>query len=999
MILGIGCSSRPARSASLAVLLAALVLTPATATARSGPSSDPELSPRLAELAQPEVRSLPPHEQARRLDVAAEGPGSLLRLNGRVVVDVRFPGGATAALDELRKAGGTIIASSRRYQTVTVAIAPGRLRKLADVRGVENVSEKRTPLQFANGPSAAAIGAECEGGSVVSEGVGQLNAATARSKYGVDGSGLTVGVLSDSYDRATEAADESGPVATHAADDVASGDLSGPANSCPGEKTAVDVIEDFPVGGLSDEGRGMLQIVHDIAPGASLAFATAFLSELSFAQNIERLAKPVSEDGAGAEVIVDDVVWFEEPFFQDGPIAVAVDKVAAAGAAYFSAAGNNNLFEGANEIASWEAPEFRDAGTCPVPLLPFIPAGTAHCMDFDPSPEFADTTFAITVSPGATLTLDLQWAEPWFGVETDLDAYLFDLGGNLLAAEENDNVGGSQRPVELPEWENTAASAKTVRLVINRCAGECNPDAGTGTPALKLALLQNGGGVTNTEYPSSSGGDVVGPTIFGHAAAEGAIAVAAVPYLSDNQVEKFSSRGPVTHRFEPVLDKEPADPLPTPETIAKPDLAATDCGATTFFSFLAGDGEWRFCGTSAAAPHAAAVAALQLEAEPAAGPEAIRNAQTATARPVGAFDPKAVGAGLLDADGAIAALLPPATIAIDEHPASRTADSTPTFGWESDPPGTEFNCSIDEVAPQPCTDPYTVPAPLPDGPHVFEVEGVDVAGAASFAFTVDTTAPAIAIGQQPAPISTTTKPTFGFTVGEPASVSCAIDAAVAQPCRSPHAPAQSLADGSHQFKLTATDQVGNTAVATVDFSVDTTPPTVVLMARPAERSTDRTPTFAFSASEPVSFTCGIDGTFSQACESPFVAPLQLADGSHAFEVLAVDAAGNSARAGAQFAIDTRPPQTAFRARPRALLRTRKGAVQVTLRLSADEPRPRFECMVDRGAWRPCGARLTRRYGPGRHVVRARARDELGNLDPSPAVARFRVERIGAPGVR
>jgi subtilase family protein len=982
MTFGPGSRLRPRRRLALAVVLGACALAPASAAAMSGPAGAPELLPRLAELARPEVRSLSPVEQARRLGVAVRGPGSLLRLEGRVLVDVRFSAGALAALDELDEAGAKIVSPSRRYQTVTVAIAPARLLELADVPRVEGVSERRTPLLFG-------VGAECEGGWTVSEGVSQLGAATARSKHGVDGSGVTVGVLSDSYDEASLAADESGPVVTHAAEDVGSSDLPGAANPCAGEKAPVAVLEDFGFE-ASDEGRGMLQIVHDVAPGASLAFATAFLSEISFAQNIERLAKPVPEGGAGAQVIVDDVVWFEEPFFQDGPIAVAVDKVAGEGAAYFSAAGNNNLFEGANEIASWEAPEFRDAGTCPAPLLPLIPAGTAQCMDFDPGGA-TDTTFAITVSPGETLNLDLQWAEPWFGVETDLDAYLFDLAGNLLAAEANDNVGATQRPVELPEWTNAGGTAKTVRLVINRCAGECNPLAGTGTPTVKFALLQNGGGVTNTEYPASSEGDVVGPTIFGHAAADGAVAVAAVPYNDDSQVEKYSSRGPVVHRFEPVLGTTPAAPLGSPETIAKPDLAATDCGATTFFSFLAGDGEWRFCGTSAAAPHAAAVAALQLEAEPAATPGAIRAAQTSTAGPVGSFEPKAVGAGLLDADAAIAALLAPAEIDITAHPTSRTADPTPAFGWEASS-ATEFTCSIDEVAPEPCASPFPVSAALPDGPHLFEVEGVDVPGAASFAFTVDTAPPAVGFGQKPAQVSTVAKPTFSFAPGEPASLTCSLDGAAPKPCKSPQTPTQALADGPHSFAVTATDQVGNTGTALVNFAIDTTSPGLVLTERPPEKSTDRTPAFAFAASEPVAFICGIDRV-SRPCASPFTSPDALEDGPHAFEVLAVDAAGNTARAAAQFAIDTRPPQTSFGLRPPALLRTRKAAARVTFRFSADEPRARFECIVDRGAWKPCGVRLSRRFHPGTHVVRVRARDELGNLDPTPARFRFRVVRI------
>ena len=82
-------------------------------------------------------------------------------------------------------------------------------------------------------------------------------------------------------------------------------------------------------------------------------------------------------------MIVDDVTYFEEPFFQDGPVAVAVNEVTAAGVTYFSAAGNDNLFDAAteeNDIASWEAPAFRDTAAAPAGLP--VPTPT-HCMDFD----------------------------------------------------------------------------------------------------------------------------------------------------------------------------------------------------------------------------------------------------------------------------------------------------------------------------------------------------------------------------------------------------------------------------------------------------------------------------------------------------------------------------------------------------------------------------------------------------------------------------------------
>ena len=633
---------RLARPASLAVPLALCALTPATALAMSAPPADPSLSPRLAELSAPAVRAAPPAEQAARLGLAASGPGSLLRDGNRVLAEVRFESGAAAALGALRAAGAEIVHVSGAYQTVTVAAPPADLPAIGDVAGVGAVTEVLTPI---------VRGSDC-GGAVRSEGDTQLNAANARASFGVDGSGVTVGILSDSFDRDLSAA-------THAAGDVASGDLPGPGSPC-GSTAPVDVLDDSEAAG-ADEGRGMAQIVHDLAPGAALDFATAFTGELAFAANIRALA------AAGAKVIADDVAYFEEPFFQDGPVAVAVDEAAAAGVSYFTAAGNDNLIDSAGrDIASWEAPAFRDSGSCPAGLLALPQFGAGHCMDFNPGPG-KDDTFGITVSKGATLTLDLQWAEPWNGVDTDLDAFLLDSKGKPLKVEvgsqefvvgaTGDNLS-TERPVEILQWENDTGSSAEVQLAIDDCFGACNPGAGAAAaPRLKLAMLENGYGVTETEYPESSGGDTVGPTVFGHAGASGAIAVGAVGYDAGVEPERYSSRGPVHHYFGPVSGATAAPAID--QTIPKPDLAATDCGATTFFARLEA-GVWRFCGTSAAAPHAAAVAALARQADPGASADAVRAALTGTAHRGAGSDPDAVGSGLLDAYGAVAALpLPP----------------------------------------------------------------------------------------------------------------------------------------------------------------------------------------------------------------------------------------------------------------------------------------------------------------------------------------------------
>ena len=813
--------SHLARRCPAAVLVAACLLAPTGAGA--APLGDGHLSPRLAALASPSLRSQSPAEQAERLSLAAAGPGSLMRSGGRVLVDVRFESGAAAGVAALRHAGARIVHVSRRYQTVTVAVSPAALPAIGAVARVRGVIEDLAPV----------VRATCPAGSVVSEGDVQLDAANARAAFGIDGSGVKVGILSDSFDQDPEAV-------THAGADVASADLPGAGNLC-GQTTPVGILENFvpeEAGEIpGDEGRGMAQIVHDLAPGAAIDFATAFNGELDFADNIRALRD------AGAKVIVDDVGYFDEPFFQDGPVAVAVNEVAAAGVDYFSAAGNDNLFDaatGKKGIASWEAPSYRDTG-CPAG----VPVYATHCMNFKPSGG-PDSGFGITVEAGDALTVDLQWAQPWNGVTTDFDAYLLS-GGTVVASSEYPSTDPSiQEPFELLSWENPDPNnEKTVELVIARCNGACgvaralaNPTelAGTGggdekAPRLKLALLQNGGGVSATEYPESAGGDVVGPTVYGHSGAAGAIGVGAVPYGDSAQAERYSSRGPVSHYFGPVLGATPAKAI-VPTVLAKPDLAATDCGVTTFFARQDKLGAWRFCGTSAAAPHAAAVAALVRQANPGVTTAQVRAELSATARPVGALGTNDVGAGLVDAYAAVRALALPPTIAITKAPVAL--------------------------------------------------------------------------------------------------------------------------------------------------------------------SRNRRPTIEFSANRPVAFSCAVDGGAPQPCASPFASPAALADGRHGFAVSGVDLAGRSGSSGVvSFTIDTKAPRTSIAKHPRKLIRTHRRRVREVFRFRASEPGVKFVCKVDRGLLRFCGSRIVHRFDAGKHTVLVKAQDEAGNVDRSPAVFRFRVERVGS----
>jgi len=658
--------------------VATLLGVPTSAAAMSGPPSG--LSPRLAELAKPAVRSAPKAVQATKLGVASEGPGSLLREGRRVLVYVRFNRGAIAGLGALRAAGAKIVDVSGRYQTATVAVKPAELRSLAGVSGVAGVTEVRAPVTAAS---------TCPSGTVVSEGVKQLNAGDgegeARKKFSVDGTGVTVGILSDSFNQATEAADGSGPIETTATDDVKSGDLPGVGNTCLGQTTPVTVLEPDETEGEepTDEGRAMTQIVHDLAPGAKLDFASAFNGETSFAKNIGKLAT------VGAKVIADDVFYLEEPFFQDGPVAVAVNEAVKAGSTFLSAAGNDNIIDAeGHDIASWETPEYRDAESCPAEVKALPGFNGAHCLDFNPGVQ-TDKTFGLKVEPHTVLTVDLQWDEPWHGVSTDLDAFLLNANGNLIASSGEDNIGVSQQPTELLQWENESGSQRTVQLVINRFLGSKDP-------RLKFGLLENGSGVAATEYPRSTGEDVVGPTIFGHSGAASAISVGAIPFDDSSEPEEYSSRGPVRHDFEPVKGSTPAAELAGPEELSKPDVAATDCGLTTFFAFSVAAG-WRFCGTSAAAPHAAGVAALMLDEKPAT-PAEIRAALQSSASEVGAFGPCAVGAGLVEAVGAIEDLLKPPSFTPDECLPPESEGSVE----EAQAPG-NWGLEVPPISPPPVT--------------------------------------------------------------------------------------------------------------------------------------------------------------------------------------------------------------------------------------------------------------------------------------------------------
>lgn len=464
---------------------------------------------------------------------------------------------------------------------------------------------------------------ETRSGLARSQGDRALNADLARGlSTGFDGSGITVGTLSDSF------ATDPSP-ATTASQDITSNDL-------PDD---IEILREFGQAS-TDEGRAMMQIIHDLAPGVSQKFYTAFNGQADFANGILALSE------AGCDIIVDDVFFFAEPMFQNGVIAQAANEVSNDGRAYFSAAGNSAR-------NSYEAP-FRIA-----PGPTGLSGGPLH--DFDPGPG-TDTFMEFTIPVGTSISFVLQWDQPFFSVsgapgsQSDLDLFLTGSGDGqfqVLNGSFASNQGGdaleiftftNQGDIDI---DGTPGPDTTFNLAIEGLAGTA--------PSLQKILFLNQGSFSQNEFDTQSG------TLVGHANAQQAIAVAAAAFFSTPtfgvnppQLESFSSPGGT-----PLLFADDGTRLTLALDTQQPRITAADGGNTTFFGQQIGDGDSfpNFFGTSAAAPHAAAVAALLLQKS--GGPDSLTPVQTdfilrETALDIGSTgNDLQSGAGLIDALAAL----------------------------------------------------------------------------------------------------------------------------------------------------------------------------------------------------------------------------------------------------------------------------------------------------------------------------------------------------------
>lgn len=494
--------------------------------------------------------------------------------DGRVPVDILLTSaaGLKPAIVMLESLGGVVKAKSLAYHRISARVHLQDLETLAAMPEIRKVRQAMPSLKQAIN---------------VSEGDKTHDALGARAFYGVNGTGVKVGVLSDGVDSLASL--------------EASGDLPPSVQVLPGQA------------GSGDEGSAMLEIVHDLAPGATLAFATADPDEATFAANILAL------QAAGCTIIVDDVIYLDESPFEDGPVAQAVNTVTGLGVLYFSSAGNQgNKDDGTS--GTWEG-DFLANGTPAV----LAGAGPAH--------NFGDGGQSVLVTFGAGNPPVLIWAEHYDlttgNASTDFD--LYDLDGGLTtifdaSTDTQDGVGGDDFPIEFIGGGTFSGE----RLVVTQFA------AGTtsSVPMFNLIVFD---GVLD-DAVSTSG------ATRGHNATAAAFSVAATPagasfdgisangpfpgvFTGANVSEDFTSDGPRRIILDTVgTEITPGNRTSTGGVVRqKPDLTAAD-GVST-----AAPGFDPFYGTSAAAPHAAAIAALLKSAVPGLTPAQVRTDLISTA--------------------------------------------------------------------------------------------------------------------------------------------------------------------------------------------------------------------------------------------------------------------------------------------------------------------------------------------------------------------------------
>ena len=466
-----------------------------------------------------------------------------------------------------------------------------------------------------------------------SEGVA-LHRADLVQDLGITGAGVTVGVISDGV--------------TNLA-----------ASQALNELSMVTVL----AVGTGDEGTAMLEIVHDMAPGATLLFHATGSGVVGHVNALNTLV------ANGVNVIAEDIAFDAQPAFQQGIAAATAEAIAAAGVSVHSSAGNLGLQHAARVLAVGTG-----GGPDGVPG-PFVGCPRFSAPNVVAIAPGGDTTFDIVLGDQTSITL--QWSEPRAifptagqGGFTDLDLFVMDAGlTRCLAASvgtQANGVGDTIEQIVITDLGGTAA-----KIVVN----VFNTSTAVAPPVLDLRWRN---AQTSINTPTRAGSLNPDSNYIGLATSAAAV------NANTRAIERSSGGGPVQLGSTTTCPGETPGPCtgvagPGLTTFPGPTWAAAD-GVSV--SGVGGFGS-PFFGTSAAAPHAAGCDILVRETigAPASpvGPIKDRLADTATdTAPVGVEN--VTGAGLLDC---FAAIGPPVKVIVyvgylDNVQGTQNPANTPT---------------------------------------------------------------------------------------------------------------------------------------------------------------------------------------------------------------------------------------------------------------------------------------------------------------------------------
>ncbi len=475
-------------------------------------------------------------------------------------------------VSRLAERGARIEIVEPLVRIIQARVATGTLDSIAELPFVRFIGEPDRPISNV--------------GSKNTQADSVLRSDLARSNLGVDGSGIRVGVIQLGF--------------IGLAASQASGDL-------PPGVTTFTTRADEHVEGESAEGTAMLELIHDIAPGAQL-FGVSVGTSLEFVAAVNWLAdvaggpNPRRGTPGGVDIIVDDLSFFNiGPYDGASFISQAVTAAVDRGIADFTSAGNH-------ADRHWRG------------LYSACPGSNFHRFNA-PScgPGVADEVLDIRLPANSSFRAFLQWNDPFGASGNDYDLLLFDRdAGHLLTASDGvvgglNTQNGTQNPTEFISFANTNGSTRNLGIVIQNVGGTAQPRQ------FELFLP---GDALQDQYI------VQDHSIPNVADAEKAISVGAVHWQTPDAIESYSSRGP-------TLDGR-----------LKPEVVAPDCVSVT------GNGGFptTFCGTSAAAPHGAAVAALLLSATPSLAPSQLYAAIVAPTFELGTpFPNHTFGFGRIDA--------------------------------------------------------------------------------------------------------------------------------------------------------------------------------------------------------------------------------------------------------------------------------------------------------------------------------------------------------------